>query len=270
MGNRKEYNQKREDLSKRGQSGFTIVELGVVLLIIGALLSAVMLGRDVVRGADIKRFQQQYIMKWVSIAGSYYDKTGRRLADSRTNGGRNNEEADGWMDGRAFGPSGGQQHRLITRLDEVGIDACNLVKSTATELVRHSPSNHRNRTNQCGDGGAVSQSIIAGEFSGPQIVSADFIGFSVRYNGGAGLTRSRNFAVFYNVPTDVAIALDTSIDGSNSGGDGNVLYLRGVNPLRTRVNVNSLQTADDWPRAAAASGIGGAEETVVMAIALDF
>ncbi len=146
---------------------FTIVEPGIVLLIIGALPAAIMAGRDVVRGAQIKKFQQQFVMEWVNIAGSYYDKTGSLLGDGAVNGGFvQSSTPDGKMDGGFF--FGSVSGNTIGVLNSVGIDVYNLIKTSGAR--RHSIGGHFHPLDECGDNKVVSLATVTGEYAGTRVV----------------------------------------------------------------------------------------------------
>lgn len=49
------------------QSGFTLVEMAVVLVIIGVILGAVMIGRDAQRNAEYLRIRQTFVNQWAVV-----------------------------------------------------------------------------------------------------------------------------------------------------------------------------------------------------------
>lgn len=73
---------KRQDALTRQQSGFTLVEMAVVLVIIGVILGAVMVGRNVLENADSIKFQQKFINQWQVAYNSYLQRTGVPVGDS--------------------------------------------------------------------------------------------------------------------------------------------------------------------------------------------
>ncbi|MDG6348489.1 prepilin-type N-terminal cleavage/methylation domain-containing protein [Luteimonas sp. 8-5] len=66
-----------------GQSGFTLVEMAVVLVIIGVILGAVMIGRDVQRNAEYTRIKQKFVDQWVVAYNTYGQRLGAPVGDSQ-------------------------------------------------------------------------------------------------------------------------------------------------------------------------------------------
>lgn len=62
--------------SPRRASGFTIVEMSVVLVIVALLIGAVAVGRDVYRSAAAERFGNDYVQAWVLAYDRYVAGTG--------------------------------------------------------------------------------------------------------------------------------------------------------------------------------------------------
>ncbi len=276
----KKYNQKITDQNslpragrgKRVSPGFTIIELGIVLLIIGALLAAIMVGRDVVRNAQIKRFHQQFVMKWVSIASSYYDKTGHYFGDGLGNGGGEDLLAggivtpNGRMDWRVFQPD----FKAIEALQRVGIDPCQLIKSPIDNVENSTTGVNGSECN----GRAVSQTVVTGEYAGAQVVSVDFMWIPTVHRPDEHGGVQGNYMVLYNVPLDVGIALDTAIDGAAGGDRGSVLLTtETVCDNSLGETINSTITIVDWSYKNdpdSQQSIKGACNRVNMLIKLDF
>lgn len=68
--------------SSAGQVGFTLVEMAVVLVIIGVILSAVMIGRDAQRNAEYLRIRQTFVNQWAVAYNSYAQRTGVPVGDN--------------------------------------------------------------------------------------------------------------------------------------------------------------------------------------------
>jgi prepilin-type N-terminal cleavage/methylation domain-containing protein len=58
------------------QGGFTLVEMAVVLVIIGVILGAVMIGRDAQRNADYLKIRQTFINQWAMAYNAYIQRAG--------------------------------------------------------------------------------------------------------------------------------------------------------------------------------------------------
>ncbi len=69
--------------TRRPQGGFTLVEMAVVLVIIGVILGAVMIGRDVQRNAEYTRIKQKFIDQWVVTYNNYHQRYGAPFGDNQ-------------------------------------------------------------------------------------------------------------------------------------------------------------------------------------------
>ena len=66
------------------QQGFTLVELAVVLAVIGLIIGAVAIGKDVQRNAEYTKIKNKFIDQWEQAYNQYYQRTGVVLADRQT------------------------------------------------------------------------------------------------------------------------------------------------------------------------------------------
>lgn len=66
------------------QGGFTLVEMAVVLVIIGVILGAVMIGRDVQRNAEYTRIKQKFVDQWVVAYNTYGQRLGAPIGDNQS------------------------------------------------------------------------------------------------------------------------------------------------------------------------------------------
>jgi len=66
------------------QSGFTLVEMAIVLVIIGLILGAVSIGKDLQRDAEYAKVKQKFIDQWVTAYNTHYQRAGIVVGDDET------------------------------------------------------------------------------------------------------------------------------------------------------------------------------------------
>ncbi len=71
-----------DDMKKRNQ-GFTLVELAIVLVTIGLIISAVSISQNLQRSAETQKIKQKYVDQWVTAYNQYYNRTGVVVGDSQ-------------------------------------------------------------------------------------------------------------------------------------------------------------------------------------------
>lgn len=74
----------RMNSNNSAQQGFTLVEMAVVLVVIGLILGAVMIGQDVQRNAEYTRIKQKFVDQWVVSYNAYVQRTGVPVGDDQT------------------------------------------------------------------------------------------------------------------------------------------------------------------------------------------
>lgn len=65
------------------QRGFTLVEMAIVLVIIGLILGALMIGKDVQRNAEYQKVSNKFAYEWKKAYDQYYQRTGVVIGDSQ-------------------------------------------------------------------------------------------------------------------------------------------------------------------------------------------
>ncbi|ODU40241.1 MAG: prepilin-type N-terminal cleavage/methylation domain-containing protein [Comamonas sp. SCN 67-35] len=68
---------------RTAQTGFTLVELAVVLAVIGLIIGAVAIGKDVQRNAEYTKIKNKFIDQWEQAYNQYYQRTGVVVGDSQ-------------------------------------------------------------------------------------------------------------------------------------------------------------------------------------------
>lgn len=66
---------------KRAQSGFMLIELAMVLAVIGLIIGAVAIGKDVQRNAEYTKIGNKFLDQWKMAYDQYYQRTGTVLGD---------------------------------------------------------------------------------------------------------------------------------------------------------------------------------------------
>ncbi len=162
------------------RSGFTLIELSIVLIIIGLIIGGVMKGRDLINSAEQKKIYNTWVKAWQVAFNEYEDRTGGVLGDGTVNGGTQTTE-DGWC-------------------DNVRLDNTNTVQGKLRAVGLDVPVSNLPAT----DGGAYQ---IKGKYYTSRVIA-----YLYRlYSQTDGVYKNRLYLT--GMPTDVAIAFDKIIDG---------------------------------------------------------
>ncbi len=167
---------------KLNEKGFTLIEIAIVLVIIGLIIGAAVKGKDLIQSGKQKKFYTTTLKSWELAIINYYDRTGLVLGDGTANGGTN-ASTDGRFDnvtGNTFGAAN-------------GIDA--KLKAVGLTVPESNTSNSGETT-------------YKGQFSGSRTVR-----LALYYLYSHTDARSSNAIYITQLPTDLAIALDTMVDG---------------------------------------------------------
>ena len=76
--------QSRSSRAAGRQGGFTLVEMAIVLVIIGLILGAITIGKDVQRNAEYTKVKQTFVDQWVLAYNAHTQRTGVVPADDQT------------------------------------------------------------------------------------------------------------------------------------------------------------------------------------------
>ncbi len=180
--------------------GFSLIEMAIVLVIIGILIGAVVKGKDIMKSAEQKKIYTKYFNEWRLAYLSFYDRTGKILGDSWN-------QADGAIgqDGQAdtaAGATGGPTNAGRDDLFTGGTGYMGLQQIGIEEMKTNTSNSWEYRyVDSTGTGHNMT------------------IAFD--YDGG------RNFMRIYNIPAELAIALDAMIDGEADGTQGDLVWWSG-------------------------------------------
>jgi prepilin-type N-terminal cleavage/methylation domain-containing protein len=202
--------------TKTMKKAFSLIELGIVLIIIGIIIAAVMSGGDVIKNSETKQFYQNFARKWSTVIDSYYDRMGQQICDGEKHEGLDTElTPDGYFDG-------------ITLEGTKGSDVEDKIRSAGINLDRTVSTNQNLK----------SQFMIQGEFTGYEIVTIHLGAYmldGIRYN----------FLILKDIPVDIAVAVDRYVDGVSNGAIGNAIAIQtDVSTITLPTNLSELQTTD--------------------------
>lgn len=176
------------------RKGFTLVELSIVLIIIGLIIGGVLKGTDLINSAKQKKFYNTFVKGWQVAINQYQDRTGQILADGTANGGTG-ATANGTYDNISLSASAASPTGVQARLRAVGLDVP-VTNTGGSALVAPDGGTYSVE-------GKRSTSLVTGWLD------------SLAVNGTA-----RNVFYMTAVPTDVALAIDTMVDGAADAGLG--------------------------------------------------
>ncbi len=66
---------------RAAQSGFTLIELTLVLAVIGLIIGAIAIGKDVQRNAEYTKVSNKFLEQWKMAYDQYYQRTGTVVGD---------------------------------------------------------------------------------------------------------------------------------------------------------------------------------------------
>jgi len=113
------------------QAGFTLVEMAIVLVIIGLILSAISIGKDLQREAEYAKIDQKFVAAWKEAYDTYYKRTGGVVGDCQVAptymvDGREVtlQTGETCVDGFSGGTSGGGSAGIPANYTNTGVRIC--------------------------------------------------------------------------------------------------------------------------------------------------
>ncbi|WP_321325783.1 prepilin-type N-terminal cleavage/methylation domain-containing protein [Thiomicrorhabdus sp.] len=191
--------------------GFTLVEMAIVLAIIGVILGAVSVGKDLQRDAENQKIYQKFVAAWKTAYDQYYTRIGVVLGDSQV---APTYMVNGLEANIGSGSSGGASGNVNGNVAGVA----NNFQGTGLKICHG--QGYAANTVGLGDAGLAQQDLHA---------LFDRAGLKMPPGRAEGQEDRYLYLDANGNPAELQVCFQWNPDGTNSGA-GNVLVLRGLTP----------------------------------------
>ncbi len=190
------YTAKYRFKESLGMKGFTLIEMAIVLIIIGIIIGAVVKGKDVIRSGEQKKLYTKFLNSWQMSYLVFYDRTGKILGDTHdgSSAGQNGHADTSAGDGTK---SSGDEAELCS--------SSNVGYYGLTQAGSDCPTTNTNNS--------YTYNYTDSEGNGHTLTIA-FLFDSIN---------NYNYMAIIGMVTELAMAMDTLIDGGADGTEGDFL-----------------------------------------------
>jgi prepilin-type N-terminal cleavage/methylation domain-containing protein len=223
--------------------GFTLVEMSVVLVIIGIILGAISIGKDVQRNAEYARIKQKFVDQWALAYNTYVQRTGYPVGDR--------QQEPRWMVNGAHYQQNAAANVVVSGGNMAGVSApasiCNGTASTFNNGLRAaeaSDNNYNLRELMLKAGvrmppgraeGREDRYVYLDTNGNPQEIQVCF-----QWNQPGEAAGSGNVMVITGLLPDLARSLDQMIDGKADAREG-VFRQGGITQGTNEANVAGVE-----------------------------
>lgn len=201
----------------KDEKGFTLVEMALVLIIIGIIIGAIVKGKDLVRGAEQKRIYSKFLNGWRLSYLNFYDRTGKILGDTWDGAAAGQNGRADTSNGTGAAPTADGQVALENGTPPTFLGIADIGLDVPPTNVSGVPYQY-NYVNSQGN--------------------TNTLDIAFTWDNSPG--NNRNVMIINNIPAELALAIDTMIDGEADGTDGDFVRSTGAAwDVATPVTVNT-------------------------------
>ena len=248
-------------MKRAPQRGFTLVEMSIVLVIIGLILGAISIGKDVQRNAEYTKVKQKFIDQWVLAYNTHTQRTGVVPGDSQT-------APRLMVDGANYAGSASQiSGGNMTGLSTPGVICHGTIGAGMTSTLE---ANLDLRTLMLQAGvrmppgraeGSEDRFVYLDTNGNPQEIQVCFQWNAPGTGSGAG-----NVMVISGLTPDLARSLDQMIDGKADASEG---LFRQADIMKTTHNLPGVQWNTDNKQGFVDGGPTSGAAAVTSAVNMD-